>query len=203
MASDLGREAVGVFHDEKSLRTAVDELLLVGIDRSACSLVAGHHTVERKLGHYYERVAEIEDDPDVPRQAYIGTDSRTEAKGVVVGGLFYVGAMAAAGAVVASGGTVAAALIGAALAGGAGGAIGLAFAGMIGRHHAHHLQEQLDRGGILLWVRVHSPEEETKATEILRSNGGDHVHVHLLPEVKYSLKGGESYDMSFMKAIGL
>lgn len=176
---------------------------LVGIDRSACSLVAGHRTIERKLGHYYERVGDIEDDPEVPRQAYVGTDSRTEAKGVVVGGLFYVGAIAAAGAVVASGGTVAAALIGAAVAGGAGGAVGLALARVIGRHHAQHLQEQLDHGGILLWVRLHSPEEEAKALEILRRNGADHVHVHALPEVKQRLQGGESYDMSFMNAIGL
>jgi hypothetical protein len=203
MASDLGHEAVGVFHDERSLQQAVDELLLAGIDRSACSLVAGHRTIEKKLGHYFERVAEIEDDPGVPRQAYVGSDSRTEAKGVVVGGLFYVGAMAAAGAVVASGGTVAAALVGAALAGGAGGAIGVALARIIDRHHASHLQEQLDRGGLLLWVRVHAAEEERKATEILRANGAEHVHAHALPAAEYALTGGESYDMSFMKTLGL
>ncbi len=203
MANDLGHEAVGVFHDERSLQRAVDELLIAGIDRSACSLVAGHRTIEKKLGHYFERVADIEDDPSVPRQAYVGSDSRTEAKGVVVGGLFYVGALAAAGAVVASGGTVAAALIGAALAGGAGGGVGVALARFIDRHHANHLQEQLDHGGILLWVRVRNAEEERTATGMLRANGAEHVHVHALPAAKFALTGGESYDMSFMKALGL
>ncbi|MGD9741396.1 MAG: hypothetical protein AB7F08_02390 [Dongiaceae bacterium] len=203
MATVYDREAVGVFHHETALRTTVDELLLAGVDRAACSLVAGHRTIERKLGHYFERVADVEDDPQMPRQAYVGTDSRTEAKGVVVGGLIYVGAMAAAGAVVASGGTVAAALIGAALAGGGGGAIGLALARVIGRHHAEHLQEQLDHGGILLWVRLRNPEEEARVVQILTRNGADGVHVHSLPELKHRMEGGESYDLSFMNAIGL
>ena len=35
------REAVGVFHDEKSLQAAVDALLIVGFDRSDLSLLAG------------------------------------------------------------------------------------------------------------------------------------------------------------------
>jgi hypothetical protein len=203
MASDLGREAVGVFHDERSLQGAVDELLVAGVDRSALSLVAGHRTVEKKLGHYFERVDDIEDDPQMPRQAYVGSDSRTEAKGVVVGGLFYVGAIAAAGAVVASGGTIAAALLGAALAGGAGGAVGVALARIIDRHHARHLQEQLDHGGILLWVRLRGTDEERRVVDLLRARGAGHVHVHAVPAANYAFVGGESYDMSFMKALGL
>jgi hypothetical protein len=203
MASDLNREAVGVFHDEQSLQAVVDELLVAGFDRSAFSLVAGQHAIERKLGHYFERVSDVEDDPEIPRQAYVGIDSRTEAKGLVVGGLFYVGATAAAGAIVASGGTLAAALAGAALAGGAGGAVGAWLARLIGRHHAHHLQTQLDHGGILLWVRVHDEAEERRAIEILRKGGAEDVHVHSLPPQEFDLKGGESYRLSFMNALGL
>jgi hypothetical protein len=95
------REAVAVFHDEKSLQSAVDSLLIAGFDRSHLSLLAGEASIEAKLGHRFEKVSELEDDPEVPTQAYIGTDSRTEGKGVLVGVLFYVGACAAAGAVVA------------------------------------------------------------------------------------------------------
>ena len=150
MANATIREAVGVFHDEKSLHAAADELMISGFDRSDLSLMAGHRTVERKLGRMYVKITELQDDPDVPYMAYVGTDSRTEGKAAVIGGLSYVGAVAAAGMVVASGGTAAAVLIGAAAAGGAGGLIGAALSRFIDRHHAGYLQAQLDRGGLVL-----------------------------------------------------
>jgi hypothetical protein len=197
------REAVGVFHDEKTLQSAVDGLLIAGFDQSHLSLLAGERTVETKLGHRYEKVAELEDDPEVPTKAFDDIDSRTEGKAAIVGGLFYVGAVAAAGIVVASGGTAAAALIAAALAGGGGGLIGAGLAQFIEHRHAHRLQEQLDHGGLLLWVRTLLVDDERRAIEILRAHGADDVHVHDLPEEHYALAGGESYDMSFMKRLGM
>jgi len=193
------REAVAVFHDEKSLQSAVDALPIVGFDRSYLSLLAGQHSIEAKLGHRFEKVSELEDEPEVPTQAYIGVDSRTEGKGVLVGVLFYVGACAAAGAVVASGGTAAAALI----AGGGGGLVGAAFARFLEQRHAHRLQEQLDRGGLVLWVRTPTLEDEQRAVETLRVNGADDVHVHDLPKPHYAQAGGVSHDMSFMKSLGM
>jgi hypothetical protein len=183
MVDTAVREAVGVF------------------DRSHLSLLAGQNSIEAKLGHRFEKVSELEDDPEVPTQAYIGTDSRTEGKGVLVGVLFYVGACAAAGAVVASGGTAAAALIAGAVAGG--GLIGAAFARFLEQRHAHRLQEQLDRGGLVLWVRTPAPEDERRAIETLHANGADDVHVHDLPKPHYAQAGGVSHDMSFMKSIGM
>jgi hypothetical protein len=203
MADTKVREAVGVFHDEKALQSAVDSLLIAGFDRSYLSLLAGERAVETKLGHRYEKVAELEDDPVVPTRAYAGVDSRTEGEAALVGGLFYVGAVAAAGMIVASGGTAAAALIAAAVAGGGGGLIGAALARFLEHRHAHRLQEQLNHGGLLLWVRTPTAEDEGRATEILRANGADDVHVHDLPEQHYAHTGGESYEMSFMKRLGM
>jgi outer membrane lipoprotein SlyB len=203
MADTKVREAVGVFHDEPALQAAVDELLDAGFEQADLSLLAGHQTIERKLGHYYEKVAEIEDDPGVPRRAFVDIDTRTEAKGSVIGGLAYVGAVAAAGMIVASGGTIAAALIAATLAGGAGGVVGAAFARFLDQRHARHLHEQLDRGGILLWVRAADDGREARACEILKRHSADDVHVHELPAIDTSLEGGVSRDMSFMKRLGL
>src|SRR5262245_27325991 len=100
------REAVGLFHDEKTLQAAADELLVNCCNHADLSLLAGQHSVEMRLGGMYERVTDLEDKPDVAFQAFVDSDSRTEGKGVLVGGLFYIGAVAAAGAIVASGGTV-------------------------------------------------------------------------------------------------
>jgi hypothetical protein len=117
----------------------------------------------------------------VPRTAYVSTEAIGDAKGGLISGLDYVGAVAAAGAVVASGGTLAAALGAAALAGDTGGLIGSLLAKLVGGHHARHLQEHIERGGLLLWVRTWKPEDEARATEILTRHSGAQVHVHELP----------------------
>jgi hypothetical protein len=197
------REAVGVFHDERSLQSAVDTLLISGFDRSCLSLLANQRTIDSKVGHRFEKVADLEDDPAVPKRAYVGIDSRTEGEAAIVGGLFYVGAVAAAGVIVASGGTATAALIVGAVVGGGGGLIGVALVQSLEHRHANQLQAQLDRGGLLLWVRTPAPEDERRAVDILRAHGADDVHVHDLPAQHYEKTGGVSYDMSFMKRLGM
>lgn len=203
MTDQTVREAVGVFHDEKSLQGAVDELLVAGFDRSSLTLLASEHAVTEKLGHRYEKVDEIEDDLSVPRVAYVGSDSRTEGKAAAVTGLAYVGALGAVGAIVASGGTIAAAILAAAAAGGMGGLIGSVLTRFLDRHHAEHLREQLDHGGLLLWVATHEEAQEKRACDILRGSGAEHVHVHDLPHPDYAFEGGQSYDLSFMNRLGL
>jgi len=203
MARDQVREAVGLFHDEKHLQLAADELLLNGFDHSDLSLLAAHRAVENRLGHMYERVAELEDEPAVAFQAYTDTDSRVEAKGALLGGLIYVGAVAAAGLVVASGGTMAALLVGAAAGGGAGGLVGGFLARFIERHHAHYLQEHLDRGGLLLWVHIPNEEKEALAGEILRRHGAEDVHMHNLPKPDFVDQSGVSKNLSFMNMLGM
>ncbi len=203
MADTFSREAVGIFHDEKSLRSAADALMISGFDRSYLSLLASDKAVDDKLGHHYDRVAELEDDPDVPTQAYVGSDSRAEAQGAIVGGLVYVGAIASIGAIVASGGTMAAALIGAVVAGGAGGALGTVLARLLSTHHATNLETQLQRGGLLLWVRTPDAEHEQRAIEILREHGAEDVHVHTLPGESGKRTEGVSHDLSFMNALGM
>ena len=49
------------------------------------------------------------------------------------------------------------------------------------RRHAEWLQEQLDRGGILLWVRTPTAEDERKAMEVLTRYSAHDVHIHEIP----------------------
>ena len=174
------REAVGVFHDPDSLQEAMDELFSSGFDRAELSLLAGEHAIEEKLGHRYRKVAELEDDPRVPRTAYVSIELIGDAEGGIIGGLMYVGAVVAGGAVVASGGTLAGAFLAAAMAGGVGGLFGSALAKLIDRHHADYLQRQLEKGGLLLWVRTRDLEHEQRAKRILERHSGEDVHVHEL-----------------------
>ena len=172
------REVVGIFHHPDDLESAIDELLASGFDRAELSLLASEEAVERALGHKYRKVSGLADDPVIPRVAYVSTEALGWAEGGLIGVLLYVGAAVAAGAVVVSGGALAAAIAAAAVTGGAGALVGSVFARWVGHHHAHHLQEQLERGGLLLWVRAWDADEEEKAAAILQGNSADHVHVH-------------------------
>jgi len=157
---------------------AIDDLESHGFDRAQLSLLAGRHAVEEKLGHRYAKAAEVEDDPEVPRTAYVSREAIGDAEGALIGGLVYVGA---AGAVVATAGTLATAIVAATLSGGAGGLIGSALANLVDRHHADYLQDQLERGGLLLWVRTFDAPHEKLAVEILERHSAEDVHVHDLP----------------------
>lgn len=180
-AGGTTREAVGVFHDWASLQACVDDLLSSGFDRSELSLLAGQKVVEDKLGHVYEKVAELEDDPNVPRTAFVGRDSFIEGRTGFIGALGYIGAVAAIGAVVASGGTLAAAIAAAAVAGGSGGVIGTLATRWLGGDRAKEIQAQIDKGGLLLWVRVRDRAHEDRAVAVLKRHSADDVHVHDLP----------------------
>ncbi len=171
-------EAVAVFDDADALQAAIDELLSAGFNQAELSLVASDRAVEQKLGHAYRKVEEIEDDPAVPRVAYVSTESRGDAEGALVGGLMYVGALAAVGAVVATGGAVTTAIAAAVLTGGTGGLIGGVFAELIGQSHALRIEEQLGHGGLLLWVRTRDREHETRALDILKRHSAHDVHLH-------------------------
>ena len=176
-------ETVGIFENAGTLQEAIDELLSSGFNRAEVSLLASEQAVEEKLGHAYEKAVELDDDTSVPRAAYISTESRGDAEGGIIGGLVYVGAVAATGAVVASGGTLAVAIAAAALVGGAGALIGAVLAKLIEVHHADYLQEQLNHGGLLLWVRTRDKEHERRAIEILSKHSAHDVHTHHLAAV--------------------
>ena len=72
-------------------------------------------------------------------------------------------------------------IIGAALSGGAGGLIGSILAKWVGDDHAHHLQQQVDNGGLLLWVRTWTSTDEERAMSILTKHSGEQAHIHALP----------------------
>jgi hypothetical protein len=175
------REAVGVFKGSNHLQDAIDELLSSGFHRADLSLLASEHVVKEKLGYRYKNVNSLQDDPRVPRAAYVSGEAVGDAEGAVIGTLMYVGATAAAGAILISGGTLAVAIAAVALGWGGGALIGSILALWIGDYHAHYLQEQMEHGGLLLWVRTWNVEEEQCAVKILKKHSGNDVHLHILP----------------------
>lgn len=150
--ADRVRQVIGIFDGADKLLGAIDDITTSGIDRARLSLLAGEEAVEAKLGDRFERIEDLAEDPDAPRMAFIEPEDVSNAQSVTVGGLTYVGAVAAAGAVVASGGALLPAVGAAVAAGGGGAAVGGVLARMIGQRYDDYLSQQLDKGGLLLWV---------------------------------------------------
>ncbi len=182
-------EAVGVFHDAESLQTAIDDLLSHGFDRAEISVLAGHDAVARTLGHDYTDVRSLEDDPQVPTTAFVPKESLGDAEGAVIGTFLYLPAVIGTVAVVASGGTLAAAIAAAAVGAGVGGGIGTLLSRLIERHHANYLEDQLKRGGLLLWVRTRDGDHEARAQEVLKRHSAGDVHLHKLPKLVFATEG--------------
>jgi hypothetical protein len=177
---EILREAVGVFANANDLQGAIDELLSSGFDRSELSLLASEDAVNEKLGGGFAHAHALEDDPAIPRSAYVSPEAIGDAQGGIVGALLYAGATIAAGAVVLSGGTILAALVAATLVGGAGGVVGALLAKWLGDHHGRYLQGQIDHGGLLLWVRTRDGRAEKRALDILSRNSSRDAQLHTL-----------------------
>jgi hypothetical protein len=172
------REVAGVFDTREALEEAVEALLFAGIDRADIDVMAGLETVQKKLGGIYVPAEDLADRPEAPRRAFIARYELNGALAGIAGLLTYVGATAAAFAVVASGGALALAVAAAALGGAATGALGLLTARAVGEREAKELLDQLAAGGIVLWVRVRSPDKEEQVQQIMSVHGARALRVH-------------------------
>jgi hypothetical protein len=166
-----------VFHRAEDLQAAIDALLSSGFHRSALSLLATETEVVAKLGHVYRKTSDLTDDPDVPRVAYVSPEAIGDGQGGVIATLMYIGAGILIGPAAAARGSFAELAVAAALGASAAGLLGTWLAKLIGDHHAHRIQEHLDRGGLLLWVRTWDLEQEHRAMRILERHSADDVHI--------------------------
>ncbi len=176
------REAVGTFFDSKHLHEAVDELVSSGFNFDDVGLLAGQYTVKQHLGEFYNEVNESANSSEGPSTAFVAEKSMGDTLHGFLGTLFFVGTTAASGAVVASaavlgGGLLAAAAGAVALVGITGGAMSL----IIHQSDAEHLEEQVDEGHLLLFVRTENADEEAKAVDILSRHGAFEAKVYEAP----------------------
>jgi len=172
------REAVGIFDSAETMQSAIDELESSGFNQAELSLLASEDAVKDKLGHVYSKNTDLEDNPDAPRIAYVSTETIGDAEGALIGGPLYIAAATAAGIMIASGGPLAATIAAMMIAGGGGAAIGSFLAVVMDKHHSDYLQQQLDHGGLVLWVRTRDAEHEKRALQILSKHSAHDVHVH-------------------------
>ncbi|SHG24569.1 hypothetical protein SAMN02745157_3793 [Kaistia soli DSM 19436] len=168
------REIVAIFSDEASLNNAVDDLMEIGVTRADLSVLARR---DELAGVPTEK---LEDNASTPRSAYASPDARTEGLAAVTGGPALVAGLGGAWAVGAVGAALVPAIAITAGSAAALGAVGLLFVRFFGRKHAAHIQDQIDAGGLLLWIHAPEPSGDTAILDILAKRGARHVHVHVL-----------------------
>ena len=171
------REAVGVFPDSGALERAVNELETAGFDPAAISVLGSDREVRRRIG-LYRSVAEIEDDARAPRAPFVSGYKRAVDETNAVAFPLYIGGIAGLAAVVASGGALALAIAAAIIGSATGASLGGLLAGAIAEHNAKRIQAQIERGGLVLWVKVDDANAEQRALAALEKSGAQDVHTH-------------------------
>jgi len=168
MKNAMIREAVAVFDDPGKLETAVSELQSNGIDRSDLSFLAHASLANPSLANPVpDDSRRLADDPNTPREPAVTDPDIRQARVLGTGLAAAVAGLIAAGFAVATGGVAAAAISAAAAAGGVGAAS--TFLGRkLGEDEASFVDAQLERGGVLLWVRTRDADLEHRAIEVLR-----------------------------------
>jgi hypothetical protein len=139
-------------------------------------MLANEDAVREKLGDKYWTAKELEDDPDVPRAAFVSEEAIGELEGGITGGFLFLGSAIAMTALLTPAATAAASIAAAVIGGVPGAVIGGLLARRVGVKHKEYFQHQIERGGILLWVRCFTPEKERLAQQIMAGHSVRYVH---------------------------
>jgi len=171
-------EAVGIFDTFESLQKAVYDLMMTGFSRYDISLLGDQKVLEEKLGTAYWTAPELADNPDAPRAAFVSEEAIGELEGAIAGGLFFLGSYIAMLALLTPASTIAASIAAIAIGGSPTAVLGTLLARRVGKHHKDYYANQIQHGGILLWVRTSDKQKEELAVKILKGHSGHDVHVH-------------------------
>jgi hypothetical protein len=171
-------EAVGVFTDLSKLDAAISELEHTAFPRHDISVLGNKKEIQERLQDGSIRLEWLEDYPEAPRDISVRPEEKTIGTTVLIGICGYIGGCIAAISV----GTASTVYLLAAIAAGSilGIGIGMFAALAIWQQAQKKIQNQIDKGGLLLWVRTPEPEREELAQDIMRRHDGKHVHIHTI-----------------------
>ncbi|MCS3928831.1 hypothetical protein M2175_003862 [Bradyrhizobium elkanii] len=173
------REVTGVFHSRKALIDAAEDLLVAGIDRADIDVSASVDELDRRLNYQSIPAADLADMPITPRQSFMGIDDVLSVEAVAGSIAGCIVAIAVAAILVArdteplyvGSFSILSGLI-------VGGIAVTRVRRRLYRERTLGLEKQSEWQGLLIWVRVRSPEKEAEAQEILARHGAGAVHVH-------------------------
>lgn len=139
-------EAVGVFDSWTTLQAAMYDLLIAGFSRFDISMLANEDAVREKLGDRFWSSKGLEDNPDVPRSAFVSEETIGELEGGIAGGFLFLGSAIAMAALLTPAATAAASIAAAVIGGAPGAVLGGPLARRVGVKHKDYYQHQIERG---------------------------------------------------------
>jgi len=170
------REVVGVFKSVEDMQNCIRELEGTAFPRQDLSVMGSRGDLEHIFGAKTVRPDFAIDNADTPRKAPSRPEEQTIGIAGMIGGSAYVGAMAFA---LSAGAVSMPILIASVVIGGlAGGALGLGVAKLLGSRYKRHMGEQIEKGGLLLWVRAPDADKQDTAKRIMIRHNGYDVHTH-------------------------
>lgn len=170
------KEVVGIFMSKDDLQNTIRELEGTAFPRQDISVMGTRSELEKVFGVKVVAPEFAIDNPDTPRQAPSRPEEQTIGMAGMIGGTAYVGAMAMA---LAAGAVTFPAIVSAAVIGGiGGGTLGAILTKLLGDRYNRHLEQQIEKGGLLLWARTPDAEKEDMARRIMITNNAHDVHVH-------------------------
>ena len=173
------REVTGVFRSRKALIDAADDLLVAGFDRADIDVSASFDELQRRLNYQSIPPADLADIPTAARQPLINQGDVLTADAVVGSLAGCIGAVAMAYFLIIRGMAPLSVGIVSVLAGlVVGGVAVLVVRRRLQRERVRGLEKLAEAHGLLIWVRVQSPEKEAEAQEILARHGAEAVPVH-------------------------
>jgi hypothetical protein len=173
------REVTGVFRSRKALIDAADDLLVAGFDRADIDVSAPFDELQRRLNYQSIPPADLADIPTAARQPLIDQADVLTTNAVIGSLAGCIGAVAMAYFLVIRGMAPLSVGIVSVLTGlVVGGVAVLAVRRRMERERVRGLEKLAEAHGLLIWVRVQSPEKEAEAQEILARHAAEAVHVH-------------------------
>lgn len=165
--SALKVDTVGVFFDANLLQTAVEKLKEAGITDSQLGILCSESSLNAKLGHLYQRINRDADDSETPDIDFVQEEAVGDTPYAAFGALSLVAGALGGGALVTSAGVLGGALAVATAVSAVVGGLGALTAGIMSKSDAEELQEQIDAGHILLFVRTGEDRQKDQVSDII------------------------------------
>ncbi len=166
-------EVVGIFNSIEELGQAVDELFIHGFDQSALSVLANEESVRQQLKKNYKKIDELADNENVPRAAFYAEENFSIAQGAALGILIFIGVTTASAMFIIKGISLdlTSTIVGISVI------ASILVAQTIGKYHKRYIEQQLKKGGLLLWARLRDKALKDKVIWILKNNQARNVHL--------------------------
>lgn len=178
LSQDYVREVVGIFKQYNKLIETIDLLEENGINRDQISVLGNEQELLKVFHSKVVDPIKVRENPNTPKTSPVKYEEIGVGKGVIISSGLLVGAV---GAFLAAGG-IALPILGITVAiagGGTGGAVaGAILAEILEKNFYEKTKQQIEAGGLLLWVALLPTTDEENVKSILKQQGAEDIHTY-------------------------